>query len=444
MKKFIILIFIVLASSLISAETRVVTIRDCVNIAMQNNPDFFASQQDYSKSLFMYKIAKAQSGVQVNSGVYTRETIKDATSERIVKIPGKDTDVGLFAGFNAVYSLYDPQKGYREDAARINIDINKLNTIIAKNNIINKVKTAYYDYIISRENTLININRLKQYEFRKKLGDIQYQNGAISIMDYTRIDIELNQMKMELERVKNGENLRLSDLYTSMGIKKSDIFTIEPQQMNAIYDLKFTLDDLYKLSETFNPQIAIAVMNKKISKMSIDSRKALHDPSVNLTLSLGVLNSRIAGMDRVEENYKIKNWEPMFGGVVSAGFPVYTGGSISAQVDIATIDYNKSVFNERNVIISVRNGISTTVQNINDLIKQHDISRLVLEQSEKQFKMTKSNFDSGLANQADLDNGEISLQMTKLNHLSIIINYYKNLSYLSLLVGIDEDNLCKK
>ncbi len=424
-------------------ETLIVNINECLNITMQNNPDIFASHEDFTKSIYQYKISKAQSGVQVNSGIYTREIPKDTTTERIIKIPGKDTDVGLFAGLSATYSLYDPQKYFREEGTRISMDITKLNSIVTRGRILNNVKNAYYDYYASIETTSFYKTRYSQYIFRKNQAKIQYDNGAISILEYTKVDLDLIQMNMDFERSKYTERLRLNDLLNVMGIKSSNILKILPGSLKEIKEIKYSLEDLYKISEIYNPQIIINRLSKQIAKLAIASRRAQHEPTLHMILSLGYLNSKLE-TNKLQENYNMNNWNPTFGGVISAGLPLYSGGAISASVEIAIIDYNKSIYNERNSIISIKNSINAHIEGLSDIKRQFDLSRMFIEQSKKQHQMLKNNFDSGLASQAELDSAELGFIQAELNSLNIAISYQKYLAAISNLTGVDEEYLCKK
>ncbi len=437
------LILIILISLPLTGKTRTATLDECVKIALQNHPDLFAAEEDFKNSLFQYKIAKAGSSIQVSGKIENYETPKDDYKGDF-SIPGKDTYIGLFAGLTASYVLYDPQRFYREESAKLNIDLQKLNEQRVKNNIISNVNNAYFDYLIAKKNVILKQKIHEQNQLSLKQAEIRYKSGAISIIDFNRSNIKSEQSKLNIEKARNEENSARINLFSSMGIRgseKIDVIYSEPEKLPAI---RYNLKELYSLALIFNLNIREARINKKLAHLNIISKQALHKPKVNFSFSLGYLNYYLKGIDSMSENFDNENWTPSALGKITASLPIYTGGGIAAQVDSAYSGYNKAQYKERNVIRQVNNKILESFENIRDLYKQIEMSNQLIDLSKKQYRMIKTNYESGLSSQAELFNHEVEVLDSETKHMQNIYNYIKQIKSLSEIVGVNGDHLWQK
>jgi outer membrane protein len=442
-QRFILILIIVAASLPLMGKTRTATLDECVRIALQNHPDLFTAEEDFKNSVFRYKIAKAGSGIQVSGSLSTYETEKDDYSGDY-RIPGKDTNIGLFAGITASYVLYDPQRFYREETAKLNIDLQKLKEQMVKNRIISNVNSAYFDYLIAKKNVLLNQKIYEQDSLSLKQAEIQYKSGTISIIDFNRSNIKAEESKLNVEKARNEENSARINLFTSMGIKGSEelhIVQIEPEKLPAI---RYKLKELYSLALIFNLNIREAQIGKELARLNIISKNGLSKPKVSFSFQLGYLNQYLQNIDQMSENFNNENWTPAVAGAITASFPIYTGGGIAAQVDSANSGYNKAQYNERNVIRQVNNKILASFGNIRDLYKQAEMSRQLIDLSHKQYRMIKTNYESGLASQAELFRQEVEVLNSETKYMLNIYNYIKQIKSLSEIVGVTGDYLWQK
>jgi outer membrane protein TolC len=141
----------------------------------------------------------------------------------------------------------------------------------------------------------------------------------------------------------------------------------------------------------------------------------------------------------MSENYDTENWTPTVAGAITASLPIYTSGGISAQVDSAYSGYNKAQYNERNVVRQVNNKILASFGNIRDLFKQIEMSRQLIDLSHKQYRMIKTNYESGLASQAELFTQEVEVLDSETKYILNIYNYIKQVKNLAEIVGVSGD-----
>ncbi len=444
-RTIIILFLLVLIFNNSEAKTREISLKECIKIALQNHPDLMLAEEDKNKSVFQYKIARSIGSMQVNGSMRTVERLKEGKSaDQTIKIPGKDTDIGLFAGLTASYKLYDPQKTYREQTSRFEIDRTKINELKKKNLIIFNVKKAYYDYIIQMKRMRL-IKKIMDFTLLKnKQAHIQYKSGVISIVRLTSSEVELAEARFNYEKAKNKVNAARYKLYSSMGIHGKEDIDIYPVQFEKLPKLRFNLKDLFKLAQLHNPSIQLIKLDKNKSKLNINMQRALHKPSVSIIFSLGYENYKLQGMDSFNENLKSENWQATVFGILSASLPIYQGGGIIARENSAKADYKKAVYMERNTILSVKNSIKNLYKNLNELLKQVKMSDLIIKNRKKHLLLARSSYKSGIGSQKDVNSSELSVMRSELNHAIAIQSYLNALASLANTVGVSEDYICER
>ncbi len=443
MKK-IFLIFILLIPAISFPEERNVNLDECINIALQNHPDIFLSIEDNKKSAADYRIAKSQRSIIVNGQLQTIQTDKESTATNSkVKIPGKDTDIGLFAGITISYNLYDAKKEYVEESAKTGLDISKLKNQETKNNIILEVKNSYYGYLLSKNILIIREEINKKYKKKSDLAKQLFEQGSRPILDVSKAEVDVADSQLQLEKARNDERKTKLSLFHSMGLEETESLSINPKDIDTLPEIKCSLDELYKMAEVYSPQIRIITLQKRTARLQVSQCDALHYPTVDLSLGFGYSEEKIYGTAQASENLNFKNWTPTFYGLIVAALPIYTGGRISASVDSAVTDFNKITYKEKELIIETKNKIRDSFKSIEEIKKQIEISHLITKNAQRHLLLAQRSYENGGGSQLELQDAELSVINADIGFLEAKYGYLLTLAKLSGIIGVGENALCK-
>jgi len=430
------------------AQYRKVTLEKCVQIALQNHPEIKVSLEDQKKSVAGYKVATAQNKILVSGEVKTVEYLKSDRDPNKLNIPGRDTNFGLFAGATATYNLIDPKKSNLEEMSRLSVDMSKMKALKVRETVIFNVKSAYYNYCFAQENELLR-KELKE-KFRLKLDKAKklFKNGLRPILDVSKAEVDLADAMLEHEKAKNNEKLMKAKLLASMGIIDESI-EVSPEVVEILPHLKYSLDELYTLAEYNYPDIRIAQLGKQISKINIEVEQSLRYPKVDILASLGFENKfenrEFKSWDRFTDKFlEADNWEP----TVHAGFmlriPIFDRGGIEGRVESAVADYRKSEYRERQILIGMRGLIRAYLQAINELVRQMEISILIIANAERHLMLAQKSYENGVSTQLDMQDAEMSVLKARLELIRSRYEYLKILARIANTVGMREEELCRK
>ena len=430
-------------------ELRTVTLDECISIALQNNPDILETDENKKKSLADYQAARAQRGLRVDGEFKTIERMRsDSPSDPNARIPGKDTDIGLFAGLYSYYYLFDAKKKKNEEAARINITLTKIESEKIKEDVIHEVKKAYYECLMANDIMSIRSKLLENAKEKQKIVNIMYNAGLQPATDLTQANVSYSQAMLDFEKSKNSSKTYLASLYLAMGLKDAPDIILADIEKENLPVIKYSSEELDKLALLYNPELRIINEKKKIAKLQIEIAQAARRPSVLIGIGLGMENKAfyLFNDDRgnFNDNFSGKNWGPVFTANITASIPVYYGGAIIANINSAVIDYNRFMYQERSAQIKIKSNIERQCESMDEIKKQIQIAKMIIENSEKHALLARKNYENGVTSLMDLQIAEGGIISARIEYLNCIYQYYMSLAAISYALGVSEDNICQK
>ena len=430
------------------ARYRKVTLKRCIEIALQNHPEIKISQEDQKKSIAGYKVAKSQNKILVNGEVKTVEYLKAESDPNALNIPGRDTNFGLFAGATATYNLIDPKKSNIEEMARLTVDMSKMKVVKVRESILFNVKNSYYSYVFARESEVLREELMEKFRLKLDRAKKLYENGQRPILDVSKAEVDLADAILEYEKSKNSEKLMKTRLLASMGILDEDIEVL-PERIEELPQLKYSLKELYKLGEYNYPDIKLAKLNKKVGKIKIEVEQSTRYPTVDILAALGFENkfdnNEFKSWDKFNSRFfNGDNWEPTMHAGVQAKVPIFDRGGIEGRVEAAVADYRKSEYQEKEILINMRSLIRAYLQAMNELKRQMEISKLIIENARKHVLLAQKSYENGVTTQLDMQDAEMSVVKARLGLIKSRYDYLKILARLANTVGLGEEDLCHK
>ena len=417
------------------------TLKECIEISIQNHPDVKISQEDKKIALSRYRLAIASSKILVNGEIKTQEFLTENSSGSGIDVPGETTSIGIFAGFTATYTVYDATRKRNQEITRYGLDLSKLQSQQQLNVVVMNLKRSYYNYQMADEILKLREEILTKFSEKLKLAKMLFNSGQRPILDVSRADVSFSESQLEYEKARNIKRMLKTQLFSSMGLDEpTHEFVLE--NFPELPELKYSLEDMYKLGEIYYPEIIIVQMQKKIKKMQIDVEKAKRYPTVSFLLSLSYQNRSLYYNNHFGELIPGK-WEPAINGAIMAKLPIYDGGAITSMVDAASSEYNKTVFHEREVVLKMRNEIRTNFDSLGELLKQIKMSQLVIINAEKHYRLAQKSYESGGGSQLEMQDAQVSVINAQIGFISAKYSYLLTLAKLSSMVGLGEDYLCK-
>ena len=446
-----------------AATPKLTTLNECVTVALQNNPAVKASEEDKKKAEAEYRVANAarlpfinaevrssqypkvpevskadQYLSAVNSTAATIKTLVIKKKTNLIDDLSQYYTIGMSFGVTAGISLHNEKANRTVEAAKAGRKISNVQARKTMGEVILGVKKAYYSHMMAKDTVKLREKLLKYNEYRLKVTQILYKNAQRQIYDLSKATVDVNDAQLELQKAKNLERSTRIELLRSMGINDTGTdFNLEKKDI--LPELKYTVDQLNKLGELNYPDMQLAKLQTEINRIKVAVENGGHFPEVNLTVGGGIEDGRFD-----KYLFDKKYWKPTgFIGFV-ARLPVYSGGMVQAKVDSAIAEYNKSIYQEKDVAMNMQMTIQSNYTSVQELSKQLSTAKLMVENAEKHFKLAQKMYDSGATTLLDLHDSNVSRATAELNYLRTKFDYLMTVARLSSIVGLGEDSLCKK
>ena len=451
------------------ATPKVITLNECVTVALQNNPAVKSSEEDKKKAAAEYRIANAARLPFVNAEIQTRQypkvgevsafdtyfpylplsdpvkgtyglykATKGAKKKNFIDDLSKYYNIGVSIGVSAGISLYSEKANRTVETAKAGKKLSNVQARKVMNDVILSVKKAYYSHMMAKDTVTLREKLLKYNEDRLRVTQILYKNAQKPIYDLSRATVDLNDAQLELQKAKNYERSTKEELLRSMGINDTNTdFNLEKK--DVLPEIKLSVEQLTRLGEQNYPDMQIAKMNTEINKLKVAVENGGHFPEVNMQVGVGYEDGRF-------DKYLFdgKYWKPTGYVGFIARLPIYSGGMVKAKVDSAVAEYNKSIYKEKDVSMNMQMTIQSNYTSVQELSKQLSTAKLMMENSEKHFKLAQKMYDTGATTLLDLHDANVSRANAELNYLRTKFDYLMTIARLSSIVGLGEDSLCKK
>lgn len=398
-------------------QKRVLTIDDCVNIALKNSFPARSAQENYQSArwgfLGGWSNLLPSLGVSSSWGRNSKEVLRLRLGQLVSSRDQYSFNLGLsqtifngganFANFNL--------KRYGKKSAWDDLKL-------AEKSVALNVKQGCYDllkaqmlYDVQKDAVGVSLEQLKMAKAR-------YDLGAASLSDYLKAKVQLGNDSLTLITNENNVKLAEATLNSLLGL---DVNT--PLEINA--RLEYTKLDADVEQETrkaleSHPQIDKARMGLNQSHSSLTLARSANYPSISFFGDYSWSDIKLPALKNLKSD-----WDP------------YDSWDIGIRISLSIFDGFLTTSQVRSAKAQVRLNKDNLEQNKRDLalaIKQADLlvkegERKIqltddaLKSAEEDLKLTQEKYNLGAASILDLLNANVSYKTAKNNQVQALYDY---------------------
>ncbi len=465
MKKVIfILLFLLYNINVTSAETNILTLQDCIDLAMKNNFQIKKEQINLQTAVLNLDITKSAYYPKLTLGAavpaYTEHYVDKSglnpdhyyyhkldnslTASVKTEIPtGAKLDMGLAGVYNIIDSenkVYRPdsqdvdyyfsagieQPLFKRNKTRIDISKSKAALKNQKMNYNQQVKNIKYNItelylslLKSLENYKITKNSFNKSKLNYELSLKKYETGLIPEVEVLILEGSYNQNQVYLLGSENRITRSRETLLFNIGLPLDYPFRIvKDVSYKAIQiDPKETLENTilkdYYLNNQYNN-----IFNKE------EEYKEIKDDS-NLDANV-----------KLSYNYNI-NQEPSpyyydyyWGASLNLAYPLFDFGLNKKRLKIKQKEIEKTRIDIKNQKISLERNLNNLLSGIEENYKTISILSNDVYVSQKRYDISQKQFQDGIITTQELLDSESALDNSEKQYLNAIMDYKIKLSKL--------------
>lgn len=443
----------VLAAPLVSAENVQLSLEQCLEIALSDNPtvkvaDMEVQRLDYSKKEVigqllptidfganynrtlekqtMYMNMDGFGGMGGDSGDSDEGTTRARSGgDGGIKV-GLDNSWSL--GFQASLPLIAPQLWKSVTVSDTQILRSLEAARQSRQNLVDQVKSAYYGLLLAQDSRIVIQESYDMARLTHETYVKQAAAGAASDYDVLRTSVAMKNIEPEIIQADIAIRQARLQLLVLMGVDSA--FEFEAATKLADYE-KTMYDEVFALEADYsnNADLRLLDIDTKLLQQQVAMKKLAFVPTLSLSANYNWTSmsngSPVSGF----------RWSPYSMVGLTLSVPLYHGGSRWNSLKAATIQANEMKWQRQNLERSIAMQTEIAIENIKLNVKQIASSSESVAEADRAHTIMEKSFEIGAASYLDLRDSELSLTRARLAYYQAIYNYLVAGSKLELLLG---------
>jgi len=429
MKLYLIIVslFFVQLSLAQETSTKVWSLQDCIDYAIEHNITIKDATLD--KNLAEVDYSKTKSSRLPNLfGSASQNFSNGSTIDPITSDYVTDQIHSTNVGINSSMTLFQGnQLSNQIKQNKILLEQSIFLEEVEKNNIVLNILEVYLQTLYSKESIAIAENNVVASEKEVERAKARLDAGTIALGDYTEAQSQAATNKFNVISAKNDYQqyiIQLKQLLELSPLEDIQIETID-ENMDLI-NLDIDKNQLYNNAIGFLPEIQASNLNIAANEKELDIAKGGFLPTLSLTGSIG------SGYTSINDNTFSDQFDVNFNQKLglSLTIPIFNRNQTKAAVKTASINIDKAQIQKQNTEKEVYRKVETAYQNAISAQEQVIAAEASKVSAEQSYKLAQKKYELGGLSTTDLVISQNTYTNAQQNYLQ---SKYLNILYHELL-----------
>jgi outer membrane protein len=416
---WLVLLLIVIPLSLEAQELikpgAVLNLSQCVEIALQKNPNIMAARSTIrvSESLVGQAQANYYPQASVSAG-YNRFSLATAATDRSFD--------QYSSNINVSQNIYDfGRTSSQVKIQRLNLRASSENLENVSEQIVLSVQQAYYAVLAAKRNIDVAEQTVKQFQQHLDQAKGFYEVGTRPKIDVTNATVDLSNAQLNLIRAQNAISISRVTLNNVMGTPSAPEYTIEDNLSFQKYTITFqeAIDRAYQR----RPDLKAIVATREAAAESVVLARTGFYPFITGSASYNWAGNEFP----LEEGWDV-------GAAVS--LPIFNGFLTTYQVQGAKEKLNVLRANEE----TLRQGILLEVQqaylNLGNAAEQIPTLELAVTQANETLELANGRYAAGVGSYIEVTDALVAYNNAQAAYIQGLYNYRVAQASLEKAMGV--------
>mgnify|MGYP002624438543 CR=1 FL=1 len=395
------------------------TLANCIELALGNNPEINAAFQDILAS--DSRIKQVWSNYFPNVSWQTGYTkirqlqLSDALGRNLT------FNYYLLGQATLQQMLYD--FGVTQNQAtikRLDYEAYKTSLTGVINDVIYRTKDAYFMLLYANESRRVAKDTVDKFQLFYEQAKAFYEIGMNPKVDVTIAEVNLSNAKLQLIQADHAVNLAVARLNNIMGVPFIDKYNVIERLKYEPVDITFQKS--IEIARDARPELKLAELKVESAKQTLKLVKKSYFPTLS-----------VEGQAQIGGKHWTSNHGYNFGGYLN--FPTINGMLIKNEIKEARYLYDKEIANAKNtqnqIYLEIQNAYLTLEEKKNQL----PVAMLNVKQSKENYELSYGRYRVGEASPTELKDAQIAYQQAQLSYYSALYQYNSAKAELEMAIG---------
>jgi len=425
--KSMLLVVLLAAPSLwAQAPTKVLTLKDAINYALENKADAKKAKLSVENSEYQIQEVRARAlpTITGNAGVTFNPILQlNALPGDFFGAPGTTILAPLgqkwnsVAGVNLTQAIFDQAVFTGLKAAKSTREFYQVNAQLTEEQVIERVANNYYQVYVQRQKLILIDSTYKNTEKVRNIIKGQFDNGLARKIDLDRMNVNLSNIETQRQTIINAVQLQENTLKFYIGMPIDTPITIPNTEFKVT---PLNLEDAPDVTNRSEYQLL-----KKQEQLYYYNRKSIvaeYYPSLSFTAGYNYLGQgpQLPWFAKPSDGVY---WSDYSSIGMSLKVPIFNGFATRSKVRQATIDLKNTEEDIKDTKLSLdlayRNATTQIKNSLITIANQKENAQL----AQDVMSDTQNNYQNGLATLTDLLDAETSYIEAQNNYTSALLDF---------------------
>jgi outer membrane protein len=418
---FDLIILILFLTTTAFSQSDTLTIDNCIQIALENNPQMKLAQSnlDISNSNLMSSRSALFPQISLQSG-WTR----NGGTFFIGPITREQTYSNYSIGFQAQQLIFDFGKTYSRVAASSNLEsASEQNLISTKQDLILNTYVAYFSYLQALRLNNVSIQTLQQADEHLRQAEAFYKVGTKPKLDVLEAQTDKENARVNLLNAENNLKVTKLQLENVLSIKLEDNFVLK----DNLEVKKDSVDEssALKIAMSNRPELIASNYVVEANKSFVTSAWTSNLPTINAT---GGYSWRNYVLDtKFPDSWNIG---------LNLSLPIFTGFAIDAQVQEAKANLSNAEAQNNLIVQSITLDVRQQYSNLEIAQSKIAATKSLLTQAEETLKTAEGRYDQAVGSQIEVTDARIGFYNAQVLYIQSLYDYQVAYVRLQRATGI--------
>lgn len=426
-----------------TGTTKVYTLEEVLQIALQKNPDLAASRLEVEKANAQVMEAWGYALPVVDfSGQYSRALKKpvfflpdfeNPNSGKIVPIE-IGSDHAMNFSLTARQTLFNATVIVGVGAAKVYKSVADELYRAKEHETIAKARKAYYGALLAAEVRDMMRSTLKNSEENLRNVQLLRQQGLLSEYEELRASVGVENLRPSVIQAENNYALSLDGLRAAMGLPPSEPIEVTGKLHFEPVDPALFTDAMEIVLERNNNLRAMR-HQVDVNRAFVSARRSNYYPV------LAAFGNYQYQMAKNNLNFSTNDFIGSSSVGLNLSLSLFEGLQTSARVEQAEIDVRKVQETVTGLETNLRTAMHSTILQLQQARRRIDAQGKTVEQAERGYKIATTRFLSGSGTQLEVNDAQVALTQAQVNRFQAIFDYLVASADFDQLLSLYPNNI---
>ncbi len=419
MRKYFLIPLLIIQLSVFTVyadELKILSLQECIDIALKKSPEILASKEQVQKSFF--KIGESRSGyfpeIELSLGAQRSYQENRIGSDYSKQYSGQLTLTQTLFDFGKTSKKVDVQKELYKATEWQSRDT-VLQTVY-------NVKRAYFGVLKAKKQNETAQEVLKQAKKHLDLAKGFYEVGLKPKIEVTKAEVEVSNAKLGLITAQRQLREAFLNLKIAMGVIDMPDFDIKEEE-NTLRKLEE--EEALNIAIERNPQLQAVRLNKLASISTEEMIKKEYFPTFTGSGNYGYT---------AEEFPLQQKWTLLF----QMSLPLFSGWSTAYKLKQARADTAYYSYKEDSITQQIKSQIKNLFIQLKEATQKVETLRVALKQAKENLDLAMGRYEVGVGSSIEVVDAIVLYEQTNTQYWQAVYDYNVTYAEIGKTVGLEQ------